>query len=349
MANDVFANGREISCKKADGKSICAFPDVCMTPPENPATPPGVPIPYPNTGMAKDTTNGSKKVKISGKEILLKNKSYFKKSMGDEAGCATKKGVITSVNRGKVYFNAWSMDVKVEGKNVVRHLDLATHNHASFPGSTPPWAYADESYLEDIPECCHKNFKKAQQECQKNGGSPDNCTDSCRKAQACVLTSKGSDKKNCCSPDNTGHHMIEDHWVKGNSNFPAAQKSATPNGYKAAPTVCANRFRSVGTTHRKLHDVQGVFEESYLPDGGRHKENRKSGGFDYGAGKEAALTAHGEVFKSSNCNKDCLEAQLDSFYGSDNRRSLNEPEKQAIGQAREGFVLVQARPKRTIV
>ena len=38
MANDVFANGREISCKKADGKSICAFPDVCMTPPENPAT-----------------------------------------------------------------------------------------------------------------------------------------------------------------------------------------------------------------------------------------------------------------------------------------------------------------------
>ncbi len=65
MANDVFANGREVSCKKADGKSICAFPDVCMTPPENPATPPGVPVPYPNTGMAKDMTSGSKKVKIS--------------------------------------------------------------------------------------------------------------------------------------------------------------------------------------------------------------------------------------------------------------------------------------------
>ena len=25
MANDVFANGREISCKAGDGKSICAF------------------------------------------------------------------------------------------------------------------------------------------------------------------------------------------------------------------------------------------------------------------------------------------------------------------------------------
>ncbi|MBV2091711.1 MAG: DUF4150 domain-containing protein, partial [Candidatus Thiodiazotropha sp. (ex Ctena orbiculata)] len=52
MANDVYANGRELSCKKADGKSICSFPDVCFTPPQTPATPPGVPIPYPNTGMA---------------------------------------------------------------------------------------------------------------------------------------------------------------------------------------------------------------------------------------------------------------------------------------------------------
>src|SRR5512134_1309044 len=111
MGNDVFANGREISCKAADGKSICAFPDVCMTPPENPATPPGVPVPYPNTGLASDTTSGTTTVKITGKEVMLKNKSYFKKSTGDEAGCAAKKGFVTSVNRGKVYFTAWSMDV----------------------------------------------------------------------------------------------------------------------------------------------------------------------------------------------------------------------------------------------
>lgn len=143
MANDVFANGREISCKAADGKSIAAFPDVCFTPPQTPATPPGVPTPYPNTAMAKDTAGGSKKVKISKKPVMLKNKSYFKKSTGDEAGSAPKKGVITSKTRGKVYFNAWSMDVKVEGKNVVRHLDLTTHNHASPPGNTPPWPYVD--------------------------------------------------------------------------------------------------------------------------------------------------------------------------------------------------------------
>lgn len=154
MANDVFANGREVSCKKADGKSICAFPDVCMTPPENPATPPGVPVPYPNTAMAKDVAKGSKKVKISGKEVMLKNKSYFKKSTGDEAGSAAKKGVVTSVNRGKVYFISWSMNVKVEGENVVRHLDLTTHNHASPISNTPPWPHQDGMVLGSQSPMC---------------------------------------------------------------------------------------------------------------------------------------------------------------------------------------------------
>lgn len=148
MANEVYANGMELACKAGPGKTICAFPDVCFTPPENPATPPGVPIPYPNTGFASDTTNGSKTVKISGKEVMLKNKSYFKKSTGDEAGCAAKKGVITSTNTGKVYFVKWSMDVKFEGENVDRHLDLTTNNHASPAGNEAvPWPNIADMYV----------------------------------------------------------------------------------------------------------------------------------------------------------------------------------------------------------
>lgn len=143
MSNEVYANMMEVSCKSASGKTICAFPDVCFTPPQTPATPPGVPIPYPNTGMASDTTDGSSSVKISGKEVMLKNKSCFSKSTGDEAGAAPKKGVVTSKNTGKVYFNMWSMDVKIEGENVVRHLDITTHNHASVPGNSPPMPHTD--------------------------------------------------------------------------------------------------------------------------------------------------------------------------------------------------------------
>jgi Domain of unknown function (DUF4150) len=154
MANDVFANGRGISCKAGDGKSICAFPDVCFTPPENPATPPGVPVPYPNTGFAKDTTAGSKSVKITGKEVMLRDKSYFKTSTGDEAGCATKKGIITSKIKGKVYFTSWSMDVKFEGANVVRHLDLTTHNHNPTVGNESiPWPQIDTQALPPSSKC----------------------------------------------------------------------------------------------------------------------------------------------------------------------------------------------------
>src|SRR5689334_2585955 len=155
MSNEVYANTREISCKQASGKSICAFPDVCMTPPQTPATPPGVPIPYPNTGMASDTTSGSTSVKISGQEVMLKNKSYFKRSSGDEAGCAPKKGVVTSKNMGKVYFNAWSMDVKVEGENVPRNLDITTHNHLSkMPGNTPPMPHVSSMAMAmGAPKC----------------------------------------------------------------------------------------------------------------------------------------------------------------------------------------------------
>jgi hypothetical protein len=138
LSNDVFVNGMEVSCKAANSKSPCAFPDVCLSPPSPPAGP--IPIPYPNTGMASDTSDGSRTVKVTGQEAMLQDTSFFKQSMGDEA--ATKSlgmGVVSHNIQGKCYFVAWSMDVKFEGKNVVRHMDMTTHNHMSAkPGNTPP-------------------------------------------------------------------------------------------------------------------------------------------------------------------------------------------------------------------
>ncbi|TCO70540.1 DUF4150 domain-containing protein [Rhodovulum euryhalinum] len=138
---DVFANGLEISGKAVQAQTIAAFPDVCMTPPENPATPPGVPVPYPNFAMAGDTEKGTSTVKIKGKIVNLKNKSDMSRTSGDEAGCAAKKGVVSSKNMGKSYFNAWSANVKFEGEPVVRMSDLTTNNHASPVGNAPPWPH----------------------------------------------------------------------------------------------------------------------------------------------------------------------------------------------------------------
>lgn len=143
---DVFANSLEISGKAVQAQTIAAFPDVCMTPPENPATPPGIPVPYPSFGMASDAEKGTGNVFIKGKTVNIKNKSDESKTSGTEAGCAAKKGVITSKNTGKKYFNSWSSDVKFEGEPVIRFSDLATHNHASPIGNTGPW-----------PEICKAN------------------------------------------------------------------------------------------------------------------------------------------------------------------------------------------------
>jgi len=131
MGCDVYANGDEIACKAGSGKVIASFPDVCLTPPPPPAGP--VPVPYPDTSFSKDMKKGSKTVKIKGKEVMLKDKSFYKTSpLGNEA--ATKgqgAGVVTHVITGKTYFISWSMDVKFEGQNVDRHTDLTTSNHAS--------------------------------------------------------------------------------------------------------------------------------------------------------------------------------------------------------------------------
>jgi hypothetical protein len=145
--SNVFANGLEISGKAVNAQTIAAFPDVCFTPPENPATPPGVPVPYPSFGMASDTENGTGTVFIGGKTVNIKNKSDESRTSGTEAGCAAKKGIITSKNTGKKYFNSWSNDVKFDGEPVIRFTDLATHNHASPQGNVVPW-----------PEVCAANF-----------------------------------------------------------------------------------------------------------------------------------------------------------------------------------------------
>jgi hypothetical protein len=226
------------------------------------------------------------------------------------------------------------MDVKFEGENVVRHLDMTTHNHASPLTNTPPWTYIDSPAAPPSDHPCKNEIIKMQNACkdptfvQKGKRTHRECKEGCEEKMACILVPKGKDKELCCSPRNTGHHMIEDHWVKSNPNFSDDQKS-----YNKAPTVCANRFRKRGSRHRRLHNIQGTIEESFMPGGSRYKSGEKNGGFNYGAGKKAALIAHHEVFKDSGCTPECLESQLDDHYGEgQDDRPLNKPSKQALGK-----------------
>jgi hypothetical protein len=91
--------------------------------------------------MSSDLKEGSQTVKLGGKPAALAQQSYYKPSaLGDEAATrAFGMAVVTHTITGKTYFQAWSMDVIIEGKNACRHLDITTSNHASYPGSTPPF------------------------------------------------------------------------------------------------------------------------------------------------------------------------------------------------------------------
>jgi len=161
MANEVFANGLEIACKAAEGVSVEAFPDPCWSPP-----PPdkGWKLTlFSNTAYARDTANASRTVMITGKPVMQKNKSYFKKSYGDE-GAAGPKGFYTGVKLGKAYFTSWSMNVKIEGYNVDRHTDSITHNHASDPANTT----GKDHYLDQAVKggVCKEMIKEKDKKCQ---------------------------------------------------------------------------------------------------------------------------------------------------------------------------------------
>ena len=135
----VYANGREILSEGDHGKIPAAFPDVCNSPPSPPAGP--IPVPYADSSRAGQLKAGTKRVKIEGKPVGVRDQSYLKTSpLGNEA--ATKSlgaNVVTHQVTGKTYFSSWSIDVEAEGKGVLRHLDLTTSNHGSYPGGTPPF------------------------------------------------------------------------------------------------------------------------------------------------------------------------------------------------------------------
>lgn len=328
MANEVFANGREISCRSGDGKSIACFPDVCLTPPDKtPATPLGVPIPYPNFGYSTDTTEGSKTVTISGKEVMLRNKSYFKKSTGDEAAKPTqKKGLLTSVVQGKVYFTSWSGDVKIEKQNAVRHLDMTTHNHACVNPNALTTAHQDSM---KPPKPCPDYHKDEATACStatpitrttKSGEQAPNglqCDEECKKAKTCVLVAKQNDKKACCSPATTGDHLVEAHMTKGMPDF-----AKIPNLYGGAPCMCVSGGRFDGN-HGIAHGTRGVLED-------RLKEAGKK--LTYSEAKKMALMSFRHANPKHGCDEKCIEAQLDAFYGAEEKECKKPTRRQSLTQ-----------------
>ena len=158
MSHGVFANLWQVAGKAGNNKSIARFPDVCLSPPGPPAGP--LPIPYPDTSFSTDLKEGSQTVQVGGQPAALAQQSYYQPSaLGNEAATHSfGASVVTHQITGKTYFQAWSMDVKFEGRNVCRHIDITTSNHGSYPGAKPPAPTAEQQTAldrmdEKDPQC----------------------------------------------------------------------------------------------------------------------------------------------------------------------------------------------------
>jgi hypothetical protein len=321
----------ELACKAGAGKTICSFPDVCFTPPENPATPPGVPIPYPNTGFASDTTEGSKTVKISDKEVMLKNKSYFKKSTGDEAGAAAKKGVISSKNTGKVYFIKWSMDVKFEGENVDRHLDMTTNNHGSpIANEGIPWPYTDAMTILGNFSECKDDQKKIEDKCKK--GRKKGLADQCPGLLSKTVTEQRSSYKkqeDLSRTKQAGDQATKD--AEGSDCVTAMRCFLRPYSREIENKAgcCPGQSPHHIPPQNMVNHLEGYSHASALcvcleganQSVGSHGENHAA--IDYLANKKGVLDSKGQcslkkynelcaaaVAAQCGCKKECIEQQL---------------------------------------
>ncbi len=211
-----------------------------------------------------------------------------------------------------------------------RHFDLMGHNEQCDPTNTPPWIYLDKlAFDQSGGKVCEDEKTKAENACRPkvSGGEP-NCTDECKEAQKCVLIPKKQDKKTCCPPDDTGHHLVEVHCFTPTSGRTKGARLPGFESYKdnEAPCVCASRPRHSGT-HGILHSIQGQIEASFNATGtvlaaweGAGPQIKKGGTergpaeskWTYGQARDAGAFAHKTAFP--HCNAVCIQNQLDEYH-----------------------------------
>src|SRR5262245_53635591 len=128
----VIVNNQTVVHRTAGGIAQ-VFPDVCRTP--APPSPAPAMIPFVNIAVSADLAFGSTTVTCDGSPVMLRS-SVFATSTGDEPG--TLLGIGSNAVKGTAKPVIASMDVKFDGDNVVRRMDLVTQNGGAGTANTAP-------------------------------------------------------------------------------------------------------------------------------------------------------------------------------------------------------------------
>ena len=213
-------------------------------------------------------------------------------------------------------------------------------NHTE-PGQTPPWPMIARMALtpeqaqkckkqeEDADEKCKDAKLKQQKYSIKYKGAVKevtaerlDCSEApgCEEARACVLKPKKDDKKFCCSPNNTGHHLVEVHCFSIAGDRGTALKGFEKYNERDAPCTCASTSRHTGT-HGVLHKIQGKLEKAYMDRGDLKGTWEKAGEpigtggksyWNYGEARGAGLAAHHATYP--HCDPVCTANQLNDYH-----------------------------------
>jgi hypothetical protein len=223
--------------------------------------------------------------------------------------------MINSKITGKVYFDAWSMDVKVEGENVVRNLDLTTGNHGSNANEAVPWPYQDATALGAQDSPCAKYAGPVSENCTAPVAS--DCSPNCCEARKCVLV-PAEPESNCKGCGKTAHHPIP--VAELSESRQPGQARGTPRypNYSsgAAPCVCVegddHDSRDPASTELKEHGRVGVkftqLRNAALPKGSKLGDSYPfSTALDCGAKAVNAGT-------DARCDEECTKKQLEKGH-----------------------------------
>jgi hypothetical protein len=291
---------------------------------------------------------------ISGQEIMLKDQSTFKTSTGNEA--ATKSlgmGVVTHTIQGEASFTAWSMDVKVEGANVDRHLDMMIHNEQCYPPNTGPWPYISKA-ASGKGGACGGDIKREKAACANyasgNGaGSP--CQDAGLMTSAGDLTKDQSlnlaksiqrgggrkkkqdisakekaqecvKRRRCLlgpySPDkNCCPSQTPDHVLPKASFYVSNSSSARLPGWggdKGYDPAKAPCMCAEGPNNSwGSHGLRHRYHKNFPP-GEDDDPVAKNERMSFDDAKTHAAESSAEVFRASGCSQECIEHQLEQGH-----------------------------------
>ena len=131
---------------------------------------------------------------------------------------------------------------------------------------------------------------------EPQNASKANCSDECKEAQACVLTKSKDSKMFCCSPNETGHHLIPGHnmvefqtWLclrerplRLRPRFAATHRRAWPDARvprlrrEMLDQACRNGCREPGARHpaSEVHTGKACF----VPGRSRDRSGRSPNG-----------------------------------------------------------------------